>query len=59
MSSKSQEEYILELKNIVEYSGDLPRYNELLFEWVKTGKISHRSFCDLQEYVMNLLLNYH
>lgn len=56
MSTKQPYEYVQELMDIVEIQGDLPKYNKLVFEWVKTGKISRRAFCDLQDHVFNLLL---
>lgn len=59
MSSKTSEEYRRDLIDIVEYGGDLDRYSKLLFEWVKTGKISRRQFLEIQSHVHTLLLQYH
>lgn len=58
MSSKTPEEYKRVLIGIVECDGDLDRYCKLLFEWVKTGKVSRRQFLEVQSHVHNLLLQY-
>ena len=58
MTTKTQKEYLVILKGIVDKTGDLDNYNRLMFDWVKSGVITRTTYMEASTYLQTTLLHY-